>query len=43
MPYLYYKTYYDFLFILLIFIGIVTGFSCDGIRISAYEAKVLDR
>lgn len=43
MPYLYNKTYYDFLFTFLIFIGVVVGFGVTESRMLDIEGKLIDK
>ncbi len=43
MPYLYYKSYYDYLFTILIFIGVAAGFSGKEIKVKRFGGSLIDK
>lgn len=43
MPYLYYKSYYDYLFTFLIFIGVAAGFSGKEIKVKRFGGSLIDK
>jgi hypothetical protein len=43
MPAFFYRTHWDFLFVLLIFIGITAGFCCKKVSFRIFESRLFDR